>query len=97
MPQPNEVVDLWLYFDEWSRCVGSGYQRDRLYRYGKFDSCNNQWQDLKKAAVAKTKASKKEAEAILGETYYKQHLGSDQTKSPTAGVIWDLKEKPGWD
>ena len=68
-----------------------------MYRYGKFDSCSKQWKDLRTAVSAKMKKDKEEALAMLEKTRYKQTLGSDQTKSPTAGVIWDLKEKPGWD
>ena len=36
-------------------------------------------------------------QGILAKTYYAQNLGSDITQSPTAGVIWDLKDKPSWD
>ena len=97
MPQPNDVVNIWLFFDEWSRCIGSRYQRDKLYRYGRFDGCGAQWKDLKIAGRAKLQNNKEDAERMLSETHYKQHLGSDLSKSPTAGVIWELKEKPGWE
>lgn len=97
MPQPNNVVSLWLYVDEWTRCVGSGYQRDRLYRFGEFDKCTAQWNDIKIALKAKMMQNADEAKELLETTHYKQNLGSDPTKSPTAGVIWELKEKPGWD
>jgi hypothetical protein len=46
---------------------------------------------------AKLCRTREEAEALLETTYYRQNLGSDLTKSPTAGVIWELKEKPGWE
>lgn len=46
---------------------------------------------------AKTTVNEDEAKQILAKTYYAQHLGSDITQSPTAGVIWDLKDKPSWD
>jgi len=37
------------------------------------------------------------ARSAIEATYYKTHLGSDPKNSPTAGYIWDLKEKPSWD
>lgn len=121
--------------DEWSRCVGSGYQKDSLYRFGKFgkaqrsawgchchfteshkwwhscanhlqhlrpnseqlDSCSEQWNDLKIALKAKTTVDQQEATRLLATTHYKKNLGSDPASSPTAGYIWDLKDKPCWD
>jgi hypothetical protein len=97
MPQPNDVVSMWLFYDEWTRCVGSRYQRDRLYRFGEFDRCSAQWNDIKIAAKAKMMQNADEATQLLETTHYKQTLGSDPTTSPTAGVIWELKEKPSWD
>ena len=97
MPQPNDVVDLWLFFDEWSRCVGSRYQRDSLYRLGKFDSCSAQYRDLKTAVNAKMMSDSEKAREVIEATHYKLNLGSDPANSPTAGAIWNLKEKPGWD
>jgi hypothetical protein len=97
MPQPNDVVSLWLFMDEWTRCVGSGYQRDRLYRFGEFDRCTAQLNDMKNALKAKMMQDPEEARQLLDTTHYKQNLGSDPSKSPTAGVIWELKEKPSWD
>ena len=46
---------------------------------------------------AKTTSDPDEAQRILAETHYKKNLGSDLKQSPTAGVIWDMKEKPCWD
>jgi hypothetical protein len=46
---------------------------------------------------AKTTSNEDEAKQILAQTYYAQNLGSDLTQSPTAGIIWDLKDKPSWD
>mmetsp|Transcript_12388 Transcript_12388/g.15476 ORF Transcript_12388/g.15476 Transcript_12388/m.15476 type:complete len:101 (+) Transcript_12388:122-424(+) len=97
MVQPNEVVNVWLYVDEWSRCIGSGYQKDAIYRHGEFDSCSKQWKDLKMAFRAKSSSDPDVARGILAETHYKRHLGSDPANSPTAGFIWDLKAKPGWE
>jgi len=37
------------------------------------------------------------ARSAIEATYYKTQLGSDPKNSPTAGYIWDLKEKPSWD
>jgi len=61
------------------------------------ESCTEQWKDLKLAMKAKTTSDPDEAQRILSQTYYKKNLGSDLKQSPTAGVIWDLKERPGWD
>ena len=97
MPQSNDVVNLWTYFDEWTRCASSGYQKDSVYRFGKFDSCGPQFQDLKAAIRAKVMKDEEEARQVIDQTHYKMNLGSDPKNSPTAGVIWDLKEKPGWD
>mmetsp|Transcript_8063 Transcript_8063/g.9727 ORF Transcript_8063/g.9727 Transcript_8063/m.9727 type:complete len:98 (+) Transcript_8063:172-465(+) len=97
MVQANDVVNLRTYFDEWSRCVGSGYQKDHLYRFGKFDTCSPQWQDIKTAFRAKSSNDPAEAKALIESTHYKQNLGSDPACSPTSGVIWELKETPGWD
>ena len=97
MVQPNDVVNVIHFFDEWTRCIGSSYQKDSLYRHGRFDSCISQWNDIKLAMKAKTTVNEDEAFEILAKTYYAQNLGSDITQSPTAGVIWDLKDKPSWD
>jgi len=91
----TEFVVLSLYWDEWSRCIGSRYQRDSLYRVGRLDTCSRQWKDLKVAARAKVMQWKdpKGAQTLIDNTYYKKRT----TVSPTAGAIWELKEKPGWD
>jgi Protein of unknown function (DUF3128) len=93
----KQTIDISLYFDEWSRCLGSRHQRDNLYRLGKFDGCTLQWEDLKTVIRAKTEKDQKEVEQMMANTHYVKHLGSDPKASPTAGVIWELKEKPGWD
>mmetsp|Transcript_23693 Transcript_23693/g.50009 ORF Transcript_23693/g.50009 Transcript_23693/m.50009 type:complete len:100 (-) Transcript_23693:21-320(-) len=97
MVQSNDVVNLITFIDEWTRCISSGYQRDSLYRFGKFDACSAQWNDLKTAFKAKAASDPKEAQKLIESTHYKQNLGSDPQRSPTAGAIWDLKEKPTWD
>jgi len=97
MPQPNEVVDIWKFFEEWSRCVSSTYQRDAVYRWGKFEKCSNQSKDLRIAFKAKLKKDEAEAREMIANTFYKQNLGSDPSNSPTAGYIWDLKKIPGWE
>ena len=91
----NVVVELGLYWDEWSRCISSRYQRDQLYRVGRLDGCSKQWNDLKIAGRAKVVhyRNPQEAEALLASTYYKKRT----TISPTAGAIWELKEQPSWD
>mmetsp|Transcript_10717 Transcript_10717/g.25273 ORF Transcript_10717/g.25273 Transcript_10717/m.25273 type:complete len:103 (-) Transcript_10717:886-1194(-) len=98
MPQSNDVVDLWLFFDEWSRCISSGYQKDHLYRFGNFDACSAQYADLKIAVTAKAKSDEDEARRLVATTHYRRvRLGSSNEASPTAGIIWDLKEPTGWD
>ena len=96
MSQSADVVNISHYIDEWSRCLGSRYQSDQMYRYGKFSSCSNQLQDIGIAFQAKMCKTREEAEKLLSSTFYHQHLGSNPKNSPTAGVIWDLKETPGW-
>jgi len=90
----NEAVPLGLYWDEWGRCVGSGYQLDSLYRNGKLDGCGKQWRDLKLAAEARLIQWRKpeRAQELINSTYYTKRT----TISPTAGAIWELKDKPGW-
>ena len=97
MPQPNDVVNLWTYVDEWTRCISSGYQRDSLYRHGRFDSCSAQFSDLSVALKAKMMNDKDKAASAVSETHYRKNLGSDPANSPTAGYIWDLKKVPGWE
>lgn len=97
MPQSNEIVNLWTFFDEWTRCASTGYQKDSVYRFAKFDSCGPQYQDLRIAISAKLMKDENEARDAISKTYYKMNLGSDPKNSPTAGAIWELKEKPGWD
>ena len=97
MPQSNKVVNVWLYLEEWSRCVSARFQRDALYRHGEFDSCSAQYDDLKLALRAKAMSDSEVAESLEVGSYYKRNLGSDPKNSPTAGFIWDLKKKPGWD
>jgi len=48
------------------------------------------------AMKAKMEPDPIRAEQILAETHYRKNLGSDLSRSPTAGVIWELKEKPCW-
>jgi hypothetical protein len=97
MPQPNAVVNLWTYLDEWSRCLSSRYQRDSLYRFASFDDCSPQYQDLKLAFRAKVTSDSDVARQLLQETHYLKTLGSDPVNSPTAIHIWNLKSKPGWE
>lgn len=92
MVQPKEVVDVSFYWDEWSRCVNSRYQRDQFYRFGQFDSCSKQWNDFKIACKAKVTKQEDEAKALLETTYH--HKRSNV--SPTAGIIWELKDPPSW-
>ena len=90
----DRAIKLGLFWDEWARCVGSGYQWDSLYRYGRLDSCGKQWKDLKLAIEARLIQwrNPSRAKELIDSTYYKKRT----TISPTAGAIWELKEKPGW-
>ena len=92
--EDDPSVPLGLYWDEWSRCVGSGYQMDSLYRNGKIDGCGKQWKDLKLAAEARLVQwrNPQKAQELIQSTYYTKRT----TISPTAGAIWELKEQPGW-
>lgn len=92
--QPKDVCDLGEWLSEWSRCLTFKHQRDQLYRFGKFDDCSKQWADLKTAAVAKFASSEESAREMLAKTHRIQEEG----KSPTAGVIWEMKEEHerGW-
>ncbi|KAG7374153.1 DUF3128 domain containing protein [Nitzschia inconspicua] len=87
-------IQLGLFWDEWARCIGSRYQADHLYRVGRLDSCANQWRDLKTATRARLLVMRdpQAARELLESTYYKKRT----TFSPTAGAIWELKDKPGW-
>jgi hypothetical protein len=91
----TEFVVLRVYWDEWSRCIGSRYQRDHLYRVGQLDPCSRQWKDFKTASRAKVVQWKDPAtaEVMINSTFYKKRT----TISPTAGAIWELKETPSWD
>jgi uridine kinase len=91
--QPKEVVPLGIFWSEWSRCLTATYQRDQLYRFGKLDDCSKQWQDVKTALSAKFVKDDQEAQDMIQKTHYMKRT----TVSPTAGVIWELKETPGWD
>ena len=90
----GDIVVMSVYWDEWSRCIGSRYQRDHLYRVGRLDSCSKQWRDFKIAGQAKLIQLKDpiKAKELIQSTYYYKR----RTISPTAGAIWDLKEKPSW-
>ena len=94
-PKYDDAVNVGLYWDEWSRCIGSGYQSDSLYRHGKLDGCGRQWRDLKLAAEARLTQwrNPQRARDLIESTYYVKRT----TISPTAGAIWELKEKPGWE
>jgi hypothetical protein len=94
--QPQPLDFTWgKYWEEWSRCVGSKYQKDQLYRYGRFDTCSRQWKDLKMAGRAKLLQNRdpETARQLIAATYFQKRT----TISPTAGAIWDLKDTPGWD
>ena len=92
--EENSSIPLGLYWDEWSRCIGSRYQRDHLYRLGQLDSCSRPWKDLKIAIKAKAMevSDPQKAKEMIDGTYYKKRT----TISPTAGAIWELKKKPSW-
>lgn len=68
-----------------------------LYLQNYIDACAAQWKDIKLAMKAKAESDEEKAQQILAQTHYKKNLGSDLKQSPTANVIWDLKEKPCWD
>ena len=90
----EEEFKVSLYYDEWARCVGSSYQMDHVYRVGRFDTCRKQWDDVKTAMEVKLSTTDpKKCQELLDSTYYKKRT----TISPTAGAIWELKERPGWD
>lgn len=95
MNSNQEIVVMSLYWDEWSRCIGSRYQRDQLYRLGRIDTCSRQWKDFKIASKAKLIQFKdpENARELIHSTYYMKR----KTISPTAGAIWELKQKPSWD
>lgn len=67
--------------------------------YGKFEGCSKQWKNLgidchESQICAR---NRDEAQTMVAVTHYRRStLGSDPRNSPTAGIIWDLKEKPGW-
>jgi hypothetical protein len=92
--QEIPTIQLGLFWDEWARCIGSRYQADHLYRVGRLDSCARQWQDLKTATRARFLVMRdpQAARELLDSTYFKKRT----TISPTAGAIWELKDKPGW-
>jgi len=88
------MPNLGLFWDEWTRCISSRYQRDQLYRLGRLDGCSRPWKDLKIAGQAKVVhlSDPEHAQRLLQSTYYVKRT----TISPTAGAIWELKETPGW-
>ena len=91
--QPKEVVNFSQFLTEWSRCLTAKYQRDVLYRFGKFDDCGRQWQDVRNAFRAKISRDEASAKKLVEETFHHKRT----TVSPTVGVIWEAKETPGWD
>lgn len=93
MVQPKQVVDIMTFVDEWSRCISTINQMGVYYRQGSFDDCSKEWQDVKTAVHAKLQGDADIARKILTETSYSKR----STESPTVGIIWKLKEKPGWD
>ena len=68
--QPKEVVSLGLYWSEWSRCLTAKYQRDQLYRNGKFDDCSRQWSDVKIAMQAKFEKDAEVSRNLIAKTFY---------------------------
>ena len=91
--QPKDIVDLGLYWDEWSRCLNFSYQRDQYYRFGKFEDCSDRWDDVWKALEAKVSRDKAHAIALMETTHYNR----SRKKSPTMGAIWEAKDPPSWD
>ena len=91
--QPQEIVDFGMFLSEWSKCLTAKHQRDSLYRLGQFDDCTNQWNDIKIACQAKVfTPNTADAIQLIQNTYHYKRT----TISPTAGVIWTIKDKPGW-
>jgi hypothetical protein len=91
--QPSAVVDFGSFLTEWSKCLTVKHQRDQMYRFGQLDDCGKQWQDVMQAANAKLSNDRDQATRMVAQTYYHRRTG----ESTTVGVIWDLKETPGWD
>ena len=54
-----------------------------------------QWNDIKAAFKARAASNPGDAKQLLEQTHYKMNLGNDLKVSPTAGVIWDCKVRPG--
>ena len=91
--QPKEIVDFGSFVSEWSKCLTVKHQRDVLYRFAHFGDCGRQWQDVVNAAYAKLSTDEAYARSVIDKTYYRQRT----TESTTVGVIWELKDTPGWD
>lgn len=90
-PEPK-ATNLMTFVDEWSRCISTVNQLGVYYRQGKFDDCSMEWDDINMALSAKFARNPDEARKILAET----SLAKRTIESPTVGVIWKLKDKPGW-
>jgi hypothetical protein len=72
--KPTNFIVMTTYWDKWSRCIGSRYQRDHMYQVGRLDTCSKQWKDFKIAARAKVIQWKEPARAkeMIQNTYYKK-------------------------
>ncbi|KAG5192238.1 hypothetical protein JKP88DRAFT_230417 [Tribonema minus] len=79
-------VDCGVVFDLLWRCATPRHQFASFYRWGKYDDCDDCLEDMK--TCLKAKFTRDEAEA--------QRVYNEGAKNPTR-VIWELKEKPGWD
>mmetsp|Transcript_9718 Transcript_9718/g.12819 ORF Transcript_9718/g.12819 Transcript_9718/m.12819 type:complete len:96 (+) Transcript_9718:50-337(+) len=90
------MVDLGEFYREYSHCHSFHYQRDQLYRFGKAEGCDKQWDDYCQALRAKFTRDADRAHELIEST----HLMKSKAKgisSPTIGVIWAAKDQPSWD
>jgi hypothetical protein len=86
-------VSMGTMITEWSRCLSGRHQLDHLYRFGKFDECSRQAQDVRTGIRATFfMRDKQVAQDLWKSTYWYQQTHV----SPTVGVIWPKKDPPGW-
>lgn len=99
MPKDNEsekyTFNLGEFYREWARCHSFQYQRDQVYRFGRTDSCDEQWEDYVLALKAKFTKNNDAAREMIESTHLRKAKKKDS--SSTVGVIWEAKQPPSWE
>tara|TARA_B110000971_G_C19726210_1_gene370925 strand:- start:37 stop:324 length:288 start_codon:yes stop_codon:yes gene_type:complete len=95
MPVSNSVANCTDLADKLFNCLTPKHQAGYYYREGEYDTCGLQMRNMKLCMKAKLLSDEDEAKKVVAK--YELFDGSKLENSPTKGLVWSFKDKPGWD